>query len=238
MTPQEKLDSLYYFETPEGVELSLAPAGIYFRMVAFLVDLVILLILLSLVGLILELLGLLIGGAAQGLEMLGSFLIYWSYPVFCELRFQGATAGKKVMGLKVVMDNGVPVTLSASLLRNFLLFADFLPLFFLTGANLMLFHPQHKRLGDIAAGTVVVHRSNRLRRKKLPASQSIESVVVGVPLTAEERQAVCQFAERSASWNPSRLEELANVAEPLSGATGKRGVQRLQGMAQFLMEEK
>ena len=75
-----------------------------------------------------------------------------------ELRRAGATPGKRTMGLKVVMDNGLPVTPAASITRNLLRVADFLPLAFAAAAVSMLTRADGKRLGDIAAATLVVHQ--------------------------------------------------------------------------------
>ena len=67
------------------------------------------------------------GGIGTALTLILFFLAEWFYPVFFELSPAGATPGKRAFGLKVVMDNGLPVTAAASVTRNLLRFADFLP---------------------------------------------------------------------------------------------------------------
>ena len=74
-----------------------------------------------------------------------------------ELHASGATPGKRVFNLKVVMDNGLPVTPAASMTRNLLRVADFLPFGFGFAIASMLVRRDYKRLGDIAAATLVVH---------------------------------------------------------------------------------
>src|SRR4051812_50188043 len=69
----------------------------------------------------------------------------------------GATPGQRVFALRVVMDNGLPVTAAAALTRNLLRVADFLPFGYGFAIVSMLLRRDCKRLGDLAAGTIVVH---------------------------------------------------------------------------------
>ena len=82
-----------------------------------------------------------------------------------ELTPWGASPGKRAMGLKVVMDSGLPVTLAASLTRNLLRAADFLPFGYGFAIVSVLVRADGKRLGDLAAATLVVHvaRARRAR---------------------------------------------------------------------------
>ena len=84
-------------------------------------------------------------------------MLEWFYPVVFELRAVGRDAGQARFGLKVVMDNGLPVTPAASFTRNLLRVADFLPFGYGFAIVSMLLRRDCKRLGDIAAGTLVVH---------------------------------------------------------------------------------
>nr|GFD53798.1 hypothetical protein [Tanacetum cinerariifolium] len=72
------------------------------------------------------------------------------------------------MGLRVVHDDGTPVGWSASLLRNLLRFVDMLPFGYSVGAFACLQHPLFKRLGDLAAGTLVIYRDAPTPRPTLP----------------------------------------------------------------------
>ena len=87
------------------------------------------------------------------------FALEWLYPVAFELSRWGATPGKRVMGLKVVMDSGLPITPAASFTRNLLRVADFLPMLYGFALASMLIRKDFKRLGDIAAATLVVYRT-------------------------------------------------------------------------------
>jgi uncharacterized RDD family membrane protein YckC len=79
-----------------------------------------------------------------------------AYFVFWETTNRGRSPGKALLGLRVVRDGGLPLDLSSSLLRNLLRIVDYLPTNYLTGFIAMLVSPEGKRLGDLAAGTIVV----------------------------------------------------------------------------------
>ncbi len=78
------------------------------------------------------------------------------YFVFFEVFWRGSSPGKRALGLGVVGENGLPVSFTASLVRNLLRAVDILPLSYLTGLVTMLVAEPTRRLGDIAAGTIVI----------------------------------------------------------------------------------
>ncbi len=222
-----RLDSLLTVEAPEGVRLSLPLAGPVPRVLAFLIDLLIR-------GGILFLVTRLFGGLGHtgtGLYLLAAFLIEWFYPVLFEVYFHGATPGKRVMRLRVVESNGLPVGWSASLVRNLLRFADFLPFFYAFGFLSMMYSSRFQRLGDLAAGTVVIWRAPEARNPDLP-----EAPLCAPPvrLSLEEQQNLIEFAARCPDLSADRTIELSDLAAPVTGATGQTGLERLLGMAAYL----
>lgn len=222
------IDTYRPIETPEGVELRLRVAGPPARGVAWTID-----VLLRTTGYaVLSMPAALLGRAGAGMMFLVVFLGEWFYPVLFEVFAHGATPGKKLVGLAVVHDDGTPVGWSGALLRNLLRFADFLPVAYGFGLVTMLVHPRFKRLGDLAAGTVVVYdeRAERPLRAVDAAPQPPP-----VPLEPEEQRAVVAFAERMPLWGPARAEELASLAAPLVGAQGPAAVERLAGIANWLV---
>lgn len=226
------LDTRQAVATPEGVDLMLVPAGVVARGSAFLIDL---LIRIALVGMVSVALGML-GALGMGLLLLLVFLVEWFYPVAFELLNHGATPGKKSMGLCVVESDGRPVGFSASVIRNLLRTADFLPLLFGFGLLFMLFHPRFQRLGDLAAGTLVVWTPEALKAPLLPVAP-----VLAPParLRLAEQQALIAFAERSPRLSPERQQELAGLLTPLTQTPdAEEGVRRLQGMARWLAGER
>lgn len=141
-------------ETPEGIDLILRPAGLLSRSIAFGIDLM---IRGALLGALFFVLGTL-GDFGTGLFMLALFIGTWGYMVLFEVLHQGRTPGKQIMGLRVIHDDGTPIGWSASVLRNLLRFVDMLPFGYCVGAFTCLQHPLFKRLGDLAAGTLVIYR--------------------------------------------------------------------------------
>src|SRR5206468_135324 len=101
-------------ETPEGVDLRLSPAGPVVRAQAWAIDAIIRFFLFVAVGILAAPLR----AAGAGLAAIAFFVISWIYPVLYEVLGGGRTPGKRVMGVRVVHDNGTPVGWSASMLRN------------------------------------------------------------------------------------------------------------------------
>jgi len=202
------LDTLRSVETPEGIALGLRPAGPLSRMVAWLIDAI-----LRFAAVYVLVLGLsILGKFGLGLLLIAVFLLEWLYPVAFELLMDGQTIGKRALGLRVLCDDATPVTLSASLLRNLLRAVDFLPMLYGLGVAAMLTNRDFKRLGDLAAGTLVVYVARPRRSQALVKAQPLTPPVA---LEAEEQQALVGFAERLSELSPERARELAALAEPL-----------------------
>ncbi|NOY24277.1 MAG: RDD family protein [Oligoflexia bacterium] len=229
------MDTVRRIETPEGVELELPVAGPLPRALAWSVDLLLRMVAYSVAGAILSVLG----DTGTGLFLLFIFFLEWFYPVVFELAFHGATPGKSALGLTVVMADGTPVTLSASLLRNLLRFADLLPSGYLVGLLCMFFDPSFRRLGDMAAGTLVIHRGHARPSAALPQAPPLAPQI---PLLAEEQRAIIAFAARSSTWTDGRQQELAGLLGDLlgdpSGSNSTLAVRKLCGMARWLQGER
>lgn len=105
-----------------------------------------------------------------GLIIFLVFFIYWAYFFLFELFMGGRTPGKKIMGIRVIQDNGQSASSLALLVRNLVRIIDFLPVYYFIGIIMLFLHSKHKRLGDIVGGTLVVHeRGKKKRKKKLSA---------------------------------------------------------------------
>lgn len=235
----ERLDTLQTVELAEGVEVRLRIAGPFPRMVAYALDMafivsgvIALSFLISLIGLALG------GGVADGIQAIILFAIGWFYHIFFECGKRGATPGKRIMGLRVVQPSGAPIRVGQGVVRNFLRFVDSLPPFtYGFGLVSCLMTKRFQRLGDLAAGTVVIYeRAHREPQGTLPPP-----VVACGPkllLAREEQSAVVAFRERAATWSEARRTELADIAEPLTNATGAAGVARLLAMGHALQEQR
>ena len=177
------LDTLHHAETPEGIALALRPAGIVARGQAWLIDLLIRMGLFFVLAMVTAALG----GVGVAFLLISYFLLEWFYPVAFELGRSGATPGKRVMGLQVVMDSGLPVTPGASIVRNLLRAADFLPFLYAGGAVASLLRSDFKRLGDMAAGTLVVYNETVRLHGAVPqaAAASFERYAAAARLAHE-----------------------------------------------------
>lgn len=225
---REPLDTRTRIETPEGIDLILRPAGLIPRALAFAIDLGIRGLL---VVALLQVFSL-FGSFGTGLGALLIFLVTWWYTVLFEVLRQGRTPGKQALGLRVIHDDGTPVGWTASLIRNLLRVVDMLPMGYALGAVSCLQHPQFKRLGDLAAGTLVVYRDLPLKRPTLPEASARVAPFV---LSLEEQRAVLAFSERQADLSPERARELASIlAEPLH-VRPDQAVAQLNGIARGLL---
>lgn len=222
------LDTARSVETPEGVELSLRVAGPVVRAWAWAMDFAIRIALYIALSIPLAF----FGGLGMGIYLVAIFLIEWFYPVYFEVTRDGSTPGKKQMGLRVLHDDGTPVSWGASMVRNLLRFADFLPVAYGFGLASMLVQPEFQRLGDLAAGTLVVYRVDDRHPVSIPEADPIPP---GAPLALDEQRAILEFAQRQKTWNPQRSAELATVVRPLTGLSGRDGHATLLGMANWLL---
>jgi uncharacterized RDD family membrane protein YckC len=225
------LDTVVAAETPEGIVLELHPAGLPARFYAFLLDWLIRLAILYGCAIVARFLG----GIGIAFWIVLLFLLEWFYPIAFELGRSGATPGKKTFGLKVVMDNGLPITPAASFTRNLLRAADFLPFGYGFAIVSMLLRRDCKRLGDIAAATLVVHQPHAAPRITL---QKVEPVAPVRPLAPRDQAALVALAARAPTLTGERLDELAGLAASVSGDQGHAGgavTHRVLGVAQWLM---
>jgi hypothetical protein len=175
------------------------------------------------------------GGFGTAFFLILVFLLVWLYPVAFELTGSGATPGKRAFSLRVVMDNGLPVTPAASMTRNLLRAADFLPLGYGFALVSMLVRRDSKRLGDIAAATLVVHEPRVARRIRL---DQVAPVPPARPLSPRDQAAVLALLERAPTLSAARLDELAAIAAPASGDAGGAGpdvTRRVLGVGQWLL---
>ena len=237
MAPAAKIDTLQTIEIAEGVQIQLKPAGPCVRMAAYTLDLLYFLVAMMLVGAVVGVLGVAFGvTTSNGIMSLVGFLLNWFYFVFFEVR-RGDSPGKKSLGLKVVTTAGSPPSLGASVLRNLLRFADFLPFGYLFGVATCLSNRNFQRIGDLVADTLVVYADKPGAMEKTPLLRNpIAPVAPRVVLSREEQSALVQFLDRSETWSPSRKEELAAHLQPLTGATGRDGVKRALSMGAWLRD--
>jgi uncharacterized RDD family membrane protein YckC len=223
------LDTTRRVATPEGIELTLHLAGPVPRAAAWAIDLALRIAIVVAASFVF----LQLGRAGWGVVLLTAFFVEWLLPAWLEAAWRGQTPGKRVMGLMVLNDDGTPVRWPAALTRNLLRAADFLPVLYGLGLVAMLMNRDFKRLGDLAAGTVVVYQQERrAAAKKIPEAPA---VVPPIALQLPEQRALLELAERSTTLTKERVEELAELPTPLvANLDGARAAARLIGMANYI----
>jgi uncharacterized RDD family membrane protein YckC len=224
------IDTCLAQETPEGVELTLTPAGPLARGLAWAVDLALRAVVYVAGGIGLASLG----AFGMGIGLVLAFLLEWGYPVWFEYR-SGATPGKRALGLCVVADDGAPLTLGAAVLRNLVRFVDFLPAGYLFGLSACLISGRFQRLGDIAAGTLVIYAERNVTRK---LADAVPARPPFVPLSLDEQRAIVAFAERARGWSEERREELAAHTGPCTRGRPDERVRQLLGFARWIAGER
>lgn len=168
-------------KTPEFVSLQFRLAGLGSRAAAMIIDQIIL----NLVNIGLIVLFVLTVGNnfwfltqdawVLGLWLIILFVLNWSYFFVSEYFFNGKTIGKNILGIRVIQENGHSITFLSAIIRNLLRIIDMMPASYFLGIVLVFFNAKHKRLGDMAAGTIVIHESPSKRQKQTPLDKEIEN---------------------------------------------------------------
>lgn len=163
-----KLSLDLQIETPENVILTYQLAGPAQRYIAYLIDLLIrIMVITGLILFVMPLFGLVLPGTSMGMFLVLMFLNTWGYYTISEGFFHGRSIGKYFCGLRVIREGGYPITFWPALMRNLVRSADAF-IFYGIGITSMLLTQRFQRLGDLAAGTVVIQeRSNKIPRKPL-----------------------------------------------------------------------
>lgn len=211
-------DEFLNIDTPENVVFGYEVVGIGSRFMAALVDTTLILVLQLIANLTLFFI---IAQTANGSDRLDSFLIalfsliafilFWGYYIFFELRWNGRSPGKQLVGIRVIRQDGTPITLAESVIRNLVRLVDFLPGLYGVGLVTMFIDGQSRRLGDLAANTLVVRdqadvtleslrQTTRPTPPRFPAAESrVEAFTLGWPierLTENDIQLAEDFLQR------------------------------------------
>jgi uncharacterized RDD family membrane protein YckC len=221
-----RVSSRVSVETPEQIRFEFELAGVAPRLLAYLLDLLIRAGIVSVVALVL---GSLIGWAsaelATGMILVILFAVEWGYHTLLEWLWNGATPGKKALGIRVVRADGVGLDFTRSALRNLLRAADIFPLFYAAGVATMIIGGRQRRLGDLAAGTMVV-RVERVRLAALPplpdgAAPVEPGRLRELGLRSRDVTLIDEFFRRRPLLSAERARELAVIlAEPLAHRLG------------------
>lgn len=225
-----KFEDTTKVDSPEGVQLELTLAGLGTRMIAQMLDWLIKL------GVALGLLLLLMPSRLGSTLLLVSVTLvsFFGYELFFETIWSGRTPGKRASRVRVVMADGSPVTFTAALVRSLLRIVDFLPTLYGLGAILVFVTSKNQRLGDLAAGTIVV-REPKAVEAGLTTMLDHVSVPAGFDATAitQEQLAVARsYLLRRSTLSPDVADRLAkqiatDLRTVVMDPTGELADQRL-----------
>jgi uncharacterized RDD family membrane protein YckC len=202
----EPLDCVVRLVTPERIIVVHPLAGPFRRFAAYMIDLGVLAMLVVALILVSMLLAVFTDGSPSiaGPMLVAFFVLSWGYGAFCEGVFNGRTLGKLCLGIRVVSDRGVPISGAQAVLRNLVGAVDGpIPFFFQVGLASMTLSPRFQRLGDLAAGTMVV-------REERPSQRGF------VRIKEPEVDAILP-------WLPSRIAARSDLARALSDYAVLRG---------------
>ncbi len=220
----QPLDNRVRIATPERIVFDYPLGGPFRRFGAYLADLGFLIFLVA--GLFF-LAVTLAGGSSAGMgpALVGYFLLTWGYGVFCEGLLNGQTLGKRLLGLRVMSESGVPITFAQAVVRNLVGTVDGpLPFCYLLGLGSMVLTGRFQRLGDLAAGTMVVIEERKpkvgLVQVREPRVQSL-LVLLPVRIAAGPRlsRVLSDYVRRRHRFGAGLRDELA---EPLAGPLRQR----------------
>ncbi len=211
-------------DTPEGVPLELTLAGVGSRFAAALIDYVFQIIILVALALVLSYgAGLSPGTSAvsAAVWIVGFFLVFWGYDVAFEVLNSGRTPGKAWNGLRVVLESGAAVTFVPSAVRNVIRIIDLIPGNYLVGVTAILVTKRNQRVGDLAAGTLVIREA-----RKLPPEVEVAPAVQAPAwdtsaVDQQELDAVAAFLARRNELEPgARIQIAAELAGRLRPKVG------------------
>ncbi|HET7545466.1 MAG TPA: RDD family protein [Polyangiaceae bacterium] len=219
------LDTTVEIETPEHVVFSCSLAGPARRALAYAIDLLVRGALLVAIATALSLASLghgEVSGFQMGAFLLLMFALEWGYFVACESFMNGRSVGKRVLGLRVVTCDGLPVSFGSSVLRNLLRAADFLPTGYAVGLLTMTLDSRFRRLGDWAADTMVIIEERPRLREPIrldppPKPSELEQLPSRLDLPGPVVEALELFLRRVPELQKLREDELASMLAPIYG---------------------
>ena len=145
-----------HISTPEGVTFALPLAGPVTRAIAMFVDFAVIMVIGKVIMAVIGVLAMISPDTGVAGQVISQFLLSFGYGSICELLFNGQTIGKRVMRIRVMDERGLRLRPSQVIIRNLLRIVDMLPVFYAVGGVFCAFSRRSQRVGDLAAGTVVV----------------------------------------------------------------------------------
>lgn len=165
---------------------------------------------------------------------LGLFVIATGYFLLFEIVWNGQTPGKRMLGIRVIRESGYPMRPIDAVIRNVVRVVDWLPLFYGIGVLVMLFNKRSRRLGDFAAGTLVVREgARRTLASVAPVAARVPELPHGFALSNADATLVRDFLVRRTSLAPDARVDLS---ERLAAALAQRYQLPLDGDPEEFLE--
>lgn len=161
--------AMLHIATPEGVSFALPLAGPVTRALGMFVDAAVIALLQKILSMAVLAISTVLADFGMAANYVFGFLITFGYTAVSELLFGGQTLGKKIVRIRVIDERGMKLKPGQVLIRNLLRVVDMFPIYYLVGGAFALFSKRCQRLGDLAAGTVVI----RLIKSSPPDIESI-----------------------------------------------------------------
>ena len=139
------------------------------------------------------------------LVLLPSLAIYFLYHPVLEIAMHGRTPGKRMAGIRIVAKDGSSASGGAILLRNIFRLIDSLPTMYVLGIIVVLLNKQHLRIGDMAAGTVLIYEE-QASKKRL---DMIINSAGAQALSTQQRELVAEILERWTELEPATRRKMA-----------------------------
>lgn len=213
----------FIVETPENIRFGYDVADIGSRFLAVLIDTLII----GVLEIVFSFSALVVGNQLTQLNLppvisdniavvfiLASFFIFFGYFMVLEVFLNGATPGKRLFHLRVIKDNGYPLGPLDAIIRNLIRVIDFFPALYGVGVVVMFLNKRAKRLGDFAAGTLVVKMRDQVRLQNLMPALSPVVAPPNVPAAASAMDDVRRLSENDVELAETFLVRRAQMTDP------------------------
>lgn len=227
--------------SPEKTIITYRLSGIGSRILAHILDLLIVIVVdFAIATGIMNIIGSLdqmVAGAIVMFIIAFSFFIYF---ILFEGLWNGQTLGKKAMGIRVRMANGLPITFGAAIGRNLLRPADMFPGSYFMGLLAMFSTPRSQRIGDLLSNTVVIHEKRAAPYfTPAPHSAGIHPLEAHIGdlrgMTIEEYNALRRFADRFPELpTPIQNKLVREVYQPIAA---RRGIKPMANVHSLYLAE-
>lgn len=229
-----KLDTTVLVETPEGIDLQAETVNVIPRALAYSLDFLLRAIVIITLSIILAFFGESgQGEGGQGIVLVIFFILEWFYPVYFEVFRNGQTIGKKAMKIRVVNHDLTPIRFGASLTRNLLRAADFLPFCYVVGIATTALSSKGQRLGDLAAGTLVVYV-----HEETDGTASLDTVKAIAPteqIPADVQAAFIALSLNRGDLSQARQQEIAEILRPKIAKQYSDALAYIRGVGKWLL---